>query len=109
MKSIKRPSKHTRKQLEVQMEAGHAVQEDKLKPVVLEGNCSKARRTRQGSRDKVRLYSGIFVNPQDSEGTNFAKSHEDHIAGKGHHSMNHSNLVHKFISMQKAMKIPDAI
>ena len=37
------------------------------------------------------------------------KGHEDHIAGKGHHSMNHSNLVNKFISMQKAMKIPDAI
>ena len=37
------------------------------------------------------------------------KGHEDHIAGKEHHSMNHSNLVNKFISIQKAMRIPDAI
>ena len=49
------------------MEADHAVQEEKLKPVVLAGNCSKARSARQGSEDRVRLYSGNFVNPQDSE------------------------------------------
>ena len=33
---------------------------------------------------------------------------EDHIAGKGFTSMAHYNLVHKFISMPQAMKIPDA-
>ena len=34
--------------------------------------------------------------------------HEEHIAGKGQNSVFHSNLVHKFIPMPQAMKIPDA-
>ena len=33
---------------------------------------------------------------------------EDHIAGKGINSLNHYNLVHKFVPMPQAMKIPDA-
>ena len=36
------------------------------------------------------------------------RSHEDHIAGKGMNSQSHYNLVHKFILMPRAMKIPDA-
>ena len=34
--------------------------------------------------------------------------HEDHIAGKGDISLQHYNLVHKFISMRQAMKISAA-
>ena len=34
--------------------------------------------------------------------------HEDHIAGKGANSLQHYNLVHKFIPMLQAMKIPAA-
>ena len=34
--------------------------------------------------------------------------HEDHIAGKGNNSLQHYNLVHKFIPMPQAMKIPAA-
>ena len=33
------------------------------------------------------------------------KDHEDHIAGKGYNSLQHYNLVHKFIPMPQAMKI----
>ena len=36
------------------------------------------------------------------------KNHEDHIAGKGMNSLSHYNLVHKFIPIPQAMKIPDA-
>ena len=36
------------------------------------------------------------------------KNHEDHIAGTGVNSLSHFNLVHKFIPMPQAMKIPDA-
>ena len=35
--------------------------------------------------------------------------HEDHIAGKRNNSLQHYNLVHKFISMPQAMKIPAAV
>ena len=31
--------------------------------------------------------------------------HEDHIAGKGENSLQHYNLVHKFIPMPQAMKM----
>ena len=34
--------------------------------------------------------------------------HEDHIAGKGDNSPEHYNLVHKFIPVPHAMKIPAA-
>ena len=34
--------------------------------------------------------------------------HEDHIAAKGINSLSHVNLVHKFIPMPQALKIPDA-
>ena len=34
--------------------------------------------------------------------------HEDHNAGKGDKSLQHYNLVHKFIPMPQAMKIPAA-
>ena len=41
------------------------------------------------------------------EGT-LHEDHEDHIAGKGINSLSHYNLVHKFIPMPEAMKMPDA-
>ena len=41
------------------------------------------------------------------EGT-LHKDHEDHIAGRGINSLSHYNLVHKFILVPQAMKIPDA-
>ena len=34
--------------------------------------------------------------------------HDDHIAAKGINSLSHQNLVHKFIPMPQALKIPDA-
>ena len=36
------------------------------------------------------------------------RGHEDHIAAQGENSMNQNNLVHKFIPMHKALKIPKA-
>ena len=35
-------------------------------------------------------------------------NHEDHIAGKGENSLQRYNLVHKFIPVPQAMKIPAA-
>ena len=34
--------------------------------------------------------------------------HEDHFAGKGDNSLQHYNLVHKFIPMSQVLKIPAA-
>ena len=41
-------------------------------------------------------------------GKSLPTRHEDHISGKGDNSQQHYNLVHKFIPMPQAMKIPAA-
>ena len=41
-------------------------------------------------------------------GKSLPNDHEDHIAEKVFNSLSHYNLVHKFIPMPQAMKIPDA-
>ena len=41
-------------------------------------------------------------------GESIPNHHEDHIAGKGDNSLQHYHLVHKFIPMHQAMKIPAA-
>ena len=41
-------------------------------------------------------------------GNSVPNHHEDHIAGKGDNSLQHYNLVHKFIPMPQAMKNPAA-
>ena len=46
--------------------------------------------------------------PELRMGNSIPHHHEDHIAGKGENSLQHYNLVHKFIPMPLAMKIPAA-
>ena len=41
-------------------------------------------------------------------GDSLPNHHEDHIAGRGDNSLQHYKLVHKFIPMPQAMKIPAA-
>ena len=41
-------------------------------------------------------------------GNSMPHYHQDHVAGKGEKSLQHYNLVHKFIAMPQAMKIPAA-
>ena len=41
-------------------------------------------------------------------GNSEPSNHEDHIAGKGENSLQHYNLVHKFIPTPQAIKIPAA-
>ena len=41
-------------------------------------------------------------------GNSVPNHHEDHIAGKGDNSLQHYDLVHKFIPMPQAMKITTA-
>ena len=41
-------------------------------------------------------------------GNSTPHNHEDHIAGEGENSSQHCNLVHKFVHVLQAMKIPTA-
>ena len=42
------------------------------------------------------------------KGESLPNHHEDHVAGKSENSLQHYNLVHKFILVPQAMKIPAA-
>ena len=75
-----------------------------------------ARHARKASTEKPvarRMISSLSLhvswNPQECVWKNLYRNiHEDHITGKGDNSLQHHNLVHKFMPMQKAMKIRDA-
>ena len=48
------------------------------------------------------------MNPRESVWKRtLSKDHEDHIVEKGFNTLGHYNLVHKFVTVPQAMKIPD--
>ena len=61
---------------------------------------------------KIRQNLRVILEANESTrmrmGNSIPSNHEDHIAGKGENSLQHYNLVHKFIPMPQAMKIPAA-
>ena len=65
-----------------------------------------------GGSDKNKTKLACILEANESTrmrmGNSTPSNHEDHIAGKGENSLQHQNLVHKFIPMPQAMKIPAA-
>ena len=65
-----------------------------------------------GASNKVKTKLACVLEAGESTrlrmGESLPNHHEDHIAGKGDNSLQHYKLVHKFISMPQAMKIPAA-
>ena len=65
-----------------------------------------------GASNKIRTKLAHILEASESTrlrmGESLPTHHEDHIAGKGNNSLQHKNLVHKFIPMPEAMKIPAA-
>ena len=63
-----------------------------------------------GASNKVKSKLACIVEASESTRLRMGESmpihHEDHIAGKGNKSLQHCNLVRKFIPMPQAMKIP---
>ena len=73
---------------------------------ILNKNCGSGPSTK--IKRNVRVFWKL-VNLQDCVcGESMQNHHEDHIAGKGDNSLQHYNLVHKFIPMPQALKIPAA-
>ena len=85
-------------------------------PVVPAMPCKTCKKNKHGeTRSKTNDFKSKFACILEaSESTrmrieeSLPKYHEDHIAGKGDNSLQHYNLVHKFIPMPQAMKIPAA-
>ena len=73
---------------------------------ILKKNC------RSGGSNKIRTKLACILEADESTrlrmGNSVPHHHEDHIAGKGDNSLQHYNLVHKFIPVPEAMKIPAA-
>ena len=85
-------------------------------PVAPAMPCKTCKKSKHGeNRSKTNDYKSKFACILEaSESTrmrmeeSLPKYHEDHIAGKCDNSLQHYNLVHKFIPMPQAMKIPAA-
>ena len=62
--------------------------------------------------DKIKTNLACILEANESTrmrmGNSMPHYHQDHIAGKGENSLQHYNLVHKFILMPQAMTIPAA-
>ena len=65
-----------------------------------------------GASNKIKTKLACILEADESTrmrmGNSMPHHHEDHIAAKGENSLQHYNLVHKFIPMPQAMKIPAA-
>ena len=65
-----------------------------------------------GGSNKIKTKLACILEADESTrlrmGNSLPHHHEDHIAGKGENSLQHYNLVHKFIPMPQTMKIPAA-
>ena len=73
---------------------------------IMKKNCGS------GGSNKIKTRLACILEAGESTrlrtGESLPNHHEDHIEGKGNNSQQHYNLVHKFIPMPQAMKIPAA-
>ena len=78
--------------------------------------CKTSKKSKHGeTRGKTNDFKSKFACILEADestrmriGESLPHHHEDHIAGSGDNSLQHYNLVHKFIPMPQAMKIPAA-
>ena len=85
-------------------------------PMALAMPCKTSKKGKRGkTRSKTNDFKSKFACILEaSESTrlrmeeSLPNHHEDHIAGKVNNSLQHYKLVHKFIPMPQAMKIPAA-
>ena len=68
----------------------------------------ETRCTKDSSKSKFACILDASESTRPRMGESSPNHHEDHIAGKEDNSLQHYNLVHKFIPMPQAMKIPAA-
>ena len=73
---------------------------------IMKKNCGS------GTSNKIKTRLACILEVSESTrmrmGNSILHHHEDHLAVKGNNSLQHYNLVHKFILMPQALKIPAA-
>ena len=74
--------------------------------------CNIMKNCGSGASNKIKTKLACILEADESTrmrmGNSIPHHHEDHIAGKGESSLQHYNLVYKFILMPQTMKIPAA-
>ena len=74
--------------------------------VALAVPCKIAKNCGSGASDKNKTKLACILEADESTrmrmGNSIPSNHEDHIAGKGENSLQHYNLVHKFIPMPQS-------
>ena len=97
-KEFKETIKNARKKLETSVAPAM--------PCKIMKNCGS------GASNKIQTKLACILEANESTrmrmGNSIPHHHKDHFAGKGDNSLQHYNLVHKFIPMPEAMKIPAA-
>ena len=101
-KEYKETIKNARRTLETQMA-----------PAMPCKTCKKSKKGETRSKsNEIKSKLACILDASESTRLRMAESlpnhHEDHIAGKGENSLQHYNLVHKFVPVPQAMKIPAA-
>ena len=98
-KEFKETIKNARKKLEKSVAPA-------MRCKIMKKNCGS------GGSNKIKTRLACILEADESTrlrmGESLPNYHEDHIAGKGDISLQHYNLVHKFIPMPQARKIPAA-
>ena len=98
-KEFKETIKNARKKLETSMAPAMPCK-------IMKKNCGS------GASNKIKTRLTCILEAGKSTrlcmGESLPNHHEDHIAGKGNNSLQHYNLVHKFIPMPQAKKNPAA-
>ena len=96
---FKETIKNARKKLETSMAPAMPCK-------IMKNNCGS------GASNKIKTRLACIMEADESKrprmGESLPNQHEDHIAGKGNNSLQHDNLVHKFIPMPQAIKIQAA-
>ena len=71
--------------------------------------CKILKNCGSGAFNKIQTKLACILEADESSrmrmGNSIPHHHEDHVAGKGENSLQHYNLVHKFIPMPQAVKI----
>ena len=74
--------------------------------------CQITKNCGSGASNKIQTKLACILEANESTrmrmGNSIPHHHQNHIAGKGENSLQHYNLVHKFIPMPQAMKVPAA-
>ena len=70
--------------------------------------CKTLVNCREENKAKYACIVGAYESKRIRVEGSLSKNHEDHISGKCMKSLSHYNLVHRFMPMLEALKIPDA-